>query len=325
MSPARDGMNAAEWAVLVPVLCFVLACQHCMNLWFAKRVVRQAESTAVEACPSRVAAPPEHPSATDSPGKSSSPHRSTTAGSRDAQRPGPRDKGTADCSKASRPTTAAGLARQAKSDENARVPKHVRNTQPPSRHSSAPSASALPCIAKPSPTVPPIDDRRSSSSFAMRVREPPHARGASVRDDKDTSGVEHLLPRAYVSGPRLESSSSLEEEQPTFAHRNEPPPRPRGMPSLPARSRQEEHRPAGHGAIEACDAAGSSLLSASLQRYYASIEAWPQGASACVTDNMGHARPSPSSFHPWRDQGQLPSPRRRTYRDIHGGKLRSSI
>ena len=71
-------MIAAEWAVLAPMLCVFLAFHYCMNLWFAKRAVRQEESTAVEAHPSPRASPPEHPSATDSPSKPPSPHRSTT-------------------------------------------------------------------------------------------------------------------------------------------------------------------------------------------------------------------------------------------------------
>jgi hypothetical protein len=318
-------MIAAEWIALVSLLCLVLICQHCMDRWFA---VRQEESTAYRASQSLVAFPPERPSAEDSPGTSAKPHRNAAAGSRHAQRP--RDKGTADRSKASRSTTAPGLARQAKS-ENVRMPKkHIRNDRPPSHHSPAASAAAsgvLPRIAKPSPTVPPIDDRRPSSSSAMRmrtaVREPSNARGASVRDDKTASREGHLSRRAHVSGPSLESSSSLEEGQSALAHRNEPPPWPRGMQSLPVRSRQEGYQPANHGANEACNAAGSSLLSAALQRYYASIEASPHGASAYVTDNKEQARPSPPPFHSWQDQGHLPQ--RRTYRDVHGDKMRSSI
>jgi len=365
-------MMEAELAALVLALCLVQICQH----WFAKRVVRQAESTADDAYPTLVAFPPEHPSAADppgtsasphrnttapmmpgrsiphisciqwhtfmahedrraewlenpadSPGTSASPHRNTTAGSRHAQKQ-LRDKGTTDRSKASRPTTAAGLARQAKIDENVRMPKHVRFAQPPSHHSpvaSPAAASILPRFAKPSLTVLPIDDRRPSSSFAMRktaVREPSNVRGAYVRDDK-TIREGLLSRRAHVSGPSLESSSSLEEGQSALANRNEPPPGPRGMPSLPARSRQERRQPEDHGAIQACDAAGSSLLTASLHRYYASIEASPQAASAYVTDNMEQARPSPSSVRSWREIGQLPQ--RRTYRDIQGDKLRSSI
>jgi hypothetical protein len=338
-----------------------------MNRWFAERVVRQAESTVVEGYPRLEVFPPERPSApetssphrsttagfrhvrhishgqlhtikvhedrraewlenpTDSPGTSASPHRNPTAGSRHAQQP--RDKGTADRSKASGSTTAAGLARHANSDGSGRMTKHIRFARPPSHHSpaaSAATASVLPRIAKPSPNVPPIDDRQPSSSVDKRMAvckpRPSDDRGASETTSKEGP----LSRRAHVSGMSLgssSSSSSLEEGQSALAHCNEPPPRPRSIPSLPARTRQDKRKPADSGAIEACDAAGWSLLSASLQRY-ASIEASTQGASAYVTDNIERERPSPSSFNSWRDKWQLPQ--RRPYRDIHGGKLRSS-
>ena len=313
---ARDGMIAAEWDALGSLLCLVLICLYCMGRLFAMCVVRKEESTADtkdEACTSLVAFPPERPSTADSPG--------TTARARHAQRQS--DKGAADRLKASGSTTAAGLARQAKND-NVRMPKkHIRNDQPPSHHSPAASAAAdvLPRIAKPSPTVPPIDDRRPSMRIRAPVREPSNTRGASGHEDKTASRGKHLSRRAHVRRPSPESSS-FEEGQSALAHRNEPPPRPRGMQSLSMRSRQEGRQPADHGANESCDAAGSSLLSAALQQYYASVEASLQGASACVTDNMEQARPSLPPFHSWRDQGQLPQ--RRKYRDVRGDKMSSS-
>ena len=73
-----------------------------------------------------------------------------------------------------------------------------------------------------------------------------------------------------------------------------------------------------HGAAEDCDAMGSSLLSAALQQYYASIEASPQEASAHTEEE----RPLPSSDHSGRAQEQE-VPRRRACRDIHKDKFHS--
>ena len=305
---AEDVMIPAEWVVFVSVLCWALIYQHCMTRWSSKRAVRQAESTADDAYPSLVAFPPQHPSAADPPGTPASPHRNTTT----PMMPG---RSIPHISCIQWHTFKVQEDRRA---EWLKTPTDSPNTTAGSRRAQRPRD-------KGAATVLPIDDRRPPSSFAMRntaVREPSDTRGASVRNHKIVSRGGHLSRRAHVSGRSLESSSPLEGGQYALANRNEPTPGPRVVPSQPARYRQERLQPEDHAALEACDAAGSSLLSASLHRYYASIEASPQEASAYVTDKMEQARPSPSSFHSSRDQGQLAQ--RRTVRDIHGDKLCSS-
>ena len=142
-------------------------------------------------------------------------------------------------------------------------------------------------------------------SILIPVRD---ARVTTVTDEGDTPRVVHEFE------PWMEPTS--EEGRLTYAQAELSPQASVRGPSF-QQDESYEHGQAGHGATEECDAMGSSLLTAALQQYYASIEASPQDASAHTEDE----RPLPSSDHSGRAQEQVP--RRRACRDIHKDKLHS--
>ena len=168
------------------------------------------------------------------------------------------------------------------------------------------TASDLDCedISRNSSRAATTERRTHTSSESESSSHGPQCESSSLRADIQRARQDHR-PRwepdeddvddHFIWSPRLSPQASF--QGPSF--------------------QQKEHWQAGHGATEDCDAMGSSLLSAALQRYYASIEASPQEASAYPEEE----RPLPSSDHSPRCQGQVP--RRRAYRDIHKERLRS--
>ena len=142
-------------------------------------------------------------------------------------------------------------------------------------------------------------------SILIPVRD---VRVTTVNDEGDTPRVVHEFE------PWMEPTS--EEGRLTYAQAELSPQASVRGPSF-QHDESYEHGQAGHGATEDCDAMGSSLLTAALQQYYASIEASPQEASAHTEEE----RPLPSSDHSGRAQEQVP--RRRAHRDIHKDKSHS--
>jgi hypothetical protein len=322
----------AAWAVFVPVLCVysvVLTCKVCVDRWFAER----EESVEVE----------EEETAAHRAEELSSPSARLNATAKSRPTEQVRGESLAHRPKAPRSTTKAGPSRQASDDRNTRMPS-ARNS--PSAASILRHVDTLPVLRKPT-----LHHRPSSpsSSCAMGVRtadtrKPSNVRFASARDC-NTSRVEHSSLRSYVC------EQMPEEERPSFTHRNEHTPKPRGMPAK-ARLRQEKRQPAGYGATAACDAAGSSLLHAALQDYYASAEALPQGARSIRCESSRLADPAQDRTNGCRNQdagafetrrpsvplrdagvtsgsrlygnGIKQAARPLAPRDIHGGKLHST-
>jgi hypothetical protein len=112
-------------------------------------------------------------------------------------------------------------------------------------------------IEQPSTIAKPMDKPAPSIQIPVRA-----VRVTTVNDEGDTPKVVHVYERAWMESTREEGRLAFARSEALL------------QAPVPS-SQQEEHRPAGHGAIEACDAAGSSLLSAALQRYHESIEESP--------------------------------------------------
>ena len=308
-----DGGLSAEWAVFVPVLCVysvVLTCWVCVG---RSTAAHRAEELS-----------------------SSSTRLDATAKSRPTQRV--RGESPAHRPKAPRSTTKAGPSQQASDDPNTRMPS-ARPKHSPSAASILRRVDTPPVLRPQTLHRPPSSP---SSSCAMgETCKPSNVRVASARDYRDTSRAEHSSLRSYAGEPMLE------EDRPSFTHRNEHTPKPRGMPAK-ARLRQEKHQPAEYGATESCDAAGSSLLHAALQDYYASAEEFPEGARSirCESSRLAQDRTNGSRDQetrrpsvPLRDAGvtsgsQLygnviqqaarPLRARVLHRDVNGDKLHSS-